>query len=58
MFAEPHQFESASWIGCRLSEILPVPLAAKQKLLELNGALARLEILYRFLEQRGLVGRS
>jgi hypothetical protein len=55
-FAEPHAFGSASWVGYRLSEILPVPLAAKQKLLELDGALARLEILYRFLEQRGLVG--
>jgi hypothetical protein len=33
-----------------------VPLPAKQKLLELDGALTRLEILYRFLEQRGLVG--
>jgi Lon protease-like protein len=56
VFAEPHEFGSASWVGYRLSEILPVPLAAKQKLLELDGALARLEILYRFLEQRGLVG--
>jgi Lon protease-like protein len=56
VFAEPHAFDSASWVGYRLSEILPVPLVAKQKLLELDGALARLEILYRFLEQRGLVG--
>jgi Lon protease-like protein len=55
-FATPHAFDSASWVGYRLSEILPVPLAAKQKLLELDGALSRLEILYRFLEQRGLVG--
>lgn len=58
LFAEPHAFESASWIGYRLSEILKVPLAAKQKLLELDGALPRLEILYKFLEQRGLVGRG
>ncbi len=58
VFAEPHDFGSASWVGYRLSEILAVPLAAKQKLLELDGALARLEILYRFLEQRGLVGGS
>lgn len=57
-FAEPHEFESASWVGYRLSEILKVPLAAKQKLLELDGALPRLEILYKFLEQRGVVGRS
>jgi Lon protease-like protein len=56
VFAEPHRFDSASWVGHRLSEILPVPLAAKQKLLELDGAIARLEILYRYLEQRGLVG--
>jgi len=55
VFAEPHKFDSASWVGYRLSEILPVPLAAKQKLLELDGAVPRLEILYRFLEQRGLV---
>lgn len=58
LFAEPHAFESASWVGYRLSEILKVPLAAKQKLLELDGAVSRLEILYKFLEQRGLVGRG
>ncbi len=58
VFAEPHEFDRASWVGYRVSEILPVPLAAKQKLLELNGAISRLEILYRFLQQRGLVGRT
>jgi len=57
VFAEPHALGSASWVGYRLCEILPVPLAAKQKLLELEGALPRLQILYRFLESRGLVGR-
>lgn len=57
-FAEPHEFDSASWVGYRLSEVLKVPLAAKQKLLELDGALPRLEILYKFLEQRGLVGKG
>jgi Lon protease-like protein len=56
VFAAPHALGNASWVGYRLSEILPVPLAAKQKLLELDGAVPRLEILYRFLEQRGLVG--
>lgn len=56
VFAEPHALDSASWVGYRLSEILPVPLGAKQKLLELDGAIERLDILYRFLEQRGLVG--
>lgn len=51
----PHRFDDAAWVGYRLTEMLPVPLAAKQKLLELNDPLVRLEILQRFLEQRGLV---
>src|SRR5262245_2464713 len=48
VFAEPHALGRASWVGFRLCEILPVPLAAKQKLLELDGAITRLQILYRF----------
>jgi Lon protease-like protein len=54
VFAEPHRFDDAAWVGYRLSEVLPVPLAAKQKLLELQDTLSRLEILLRYLEQRGL----
>jgi len=55
VFAEPHRFDDASWVGYRLTEILPVPLAAKQQLLELDDSLTRLRILHRFLEQRGLI---
>jgi Lon protease-like protein len=58
VFAEPHRFDDAAWVGYRLSEILPVPLAAKQKLLELNDTHSRLEILMRYLEQRGLASRG
>jgi Lon protease-like protein len=54
IFAEPHAFDDAAWVGYRLTEILPVPLAAKQKLLELTDSLTRLSILQRFLESRGL----
>ena len=54
VFAEPHRLDSASWVGCRLAEILPVPLAAKQKLMELDDALLRLEILHKFLVQHRL----
>jgi len=54
IFAEPHAFQDAAWVGYRLSEILPVPLAAKQKLLELTDSLSRLSVLQRFLESRGL----
>lgn len=55
VFAEPHQFDDATWVGYRLTEVLPIPLTAKQKLLELDEPLLRLEILQRFLEQRGLI---
>lgn len=54
VFAEPHAFQDATWVGYRLSEILPVPLAAKQKLLELTDGLSRLSVLQRFLESRDL----
>jgi Lon protease-like protein len=54
VFAEPHAFNDAAWVSYRLTEILPVPLVAKQKLLELTDSLARLSILQRFLESRGL----
>lgn len=57
-FLEPLAFDSASWVGNRLSEILPVQLAAKQKLLEFNGGVGRLEILQRYLEGRGLIARK
>ncbi|MGB7543849.1 MAG: LON peptidase substrate-binding domain-containing protein [Burkholderiales bacterium] len=54
IFAEPHAFGDAAWVGYRLTDILPVPLIAKQKLLELTDSLGRLSVLQRFLEQRGL----
>ena len=57
IFAEPHAFDDASWVGYRLAEILPVPLVAKQRLLELNDSLGRLSILQRFLESRGLAAK-
>jgi uncharacterized protein len=58
IFAEPHAFNDASWVGYRLAEILPVPLAAKQKLLELDDSLGRLSILQRFLEGKGLAAKA
>jgi uncharacterized protein len=58
IFAEPHAFSDASWVGYRLAEILPVPLVAKQKLLELTDSLGRLSILQRFLESRGLAEKT
>lgn len=38
----PHRLDSASWVSGRLTELLPLPLAAKQELLELSDAAERL----------------
>jgi len=53
---EPRDFEDAAWVGYRLTEIMPVQSLAKQKLLELDDPISRLEILFTYLAQRKLVG--
>jgi len=52
----PHRYDDAGWVGYRITEVLPVQNLAKQKLLELDDPLARLEILEKFLDQRKLLG--
>lgn len=52
---EPHTFDDANWVGYRLTEIVPVQALAKQKLLELEDPISRLEILFTYLAQRKLV---
>jgi Lon protease-like protein len=39
----PHRLDSASWVGMRLAELLPLPLESKQELLEMTDASARLD---------------
>ena len=43
LFEPPLKKDSASWVSSRLTELLPLPLSAKQELLELTDARARLE---------------
>lgn len=38
----PKHFSDASWVGCRLAEILPIALSEKQYCLELADPIARL----------------
>lgn len=38
----PKYFSNASWVGCRLAEILPIALSEKQFCLELDDPIARL----------------
>jgi Lon protease-like protein len=52
---EPHLFDEAEWVSFRISEVLPIQNLAKQKLLELEDPLARLEILEKYLIQRKLL---
>ena len=52
---EPHDYDNALWVGYRITEVLPIQNLAKQKLLELDDPLARLEILEKFLDQRQLL---
>jgi Lon protease-like protein len=53
--AAPHRFFDAGWLGMRYAEVLPIPLVARQKLLEIEDSIDRLEIIYRFLEGKGLL---
>jgi len=55
-FAEPHRLDDATWVGYRLAEVLPIPSLARQRLLELDDTLSRLEITHRYLAQHNLLG--
>jgi len=49
LVAEPWRLDSSAWLSARLAEILPLPLAARQQLLELADGPARLALLARLL---------
>jgi Lon protease-like protein len=49
LFAKPYLFDSSAWVAARLAEVLPLPATSRQKLLELDSGLQRLEILQRLL---------
>jgi hypothetical protein len=54
-FASPLQFDNAGWVANRWCEILPIPLKARQKLLELDNAQTRLEIVHQYLQQHRII---
>jgi Lon protease-like protein len=54
-FARPVQLDSAGWVANRWCEILPIPLKARQKLLELEDAQTRLSIVYQYLQQHEII---
>lgn len=54
-FAFPLKLESASWVANRWCEILPIPLKARQALLELCDAGARLSLVHQYLQQHKII---
>ena len=54
-FAEPYHMDSTAWVSNRLCEVLPVPLKAKQKLMELTDAPTRLQIVHTYLKQHSVL---
>jgi Lon protease-like protein len=54
-FAEPFHMESSAWVSNRLCEVLPVPLKAKQRLMELTDGPTRLEIVHAYLKQHSVL---
>jgi hypothetical protein len=54
-FAEPFHMDSSAWVSNRLCEVLPVPLKAKQRLMELTDAPTRLQIVHTYLKQHSVL---
>jgi Lon protease-like protein len=54
-FAPTLQLDDAGWVANRWCEILPIPLKARQKLLELDDAQSRLSVVYQYLQQHKIL---
>lgn len=54
-FAEPYQLNDAGWVANRWCEILPISLAAKQKLMELEEPTMRLNLVGEYLRGKGVI---
>ena len=51
-FAEPYRLDDAGWVANRWCELLPIPLAAKQKLMALDDPVIRLSLVDGFLRDK------
>lgn len=54
-FAEPYALDDAGWVANRWCEILPISLAARQKLMMLPDPQARLRLVHDYLKGKGVV---
>ena len=55
-FLDPLRFDEAGWVANRWCEILPISMAAKQKLMALPDPVVRLRLVDDFLLSKGVVG--
>ena len=51
----PHHFDDAAWLGYRFSELLPFYREEKQRLLEYQDSIERLNAVRRYLVRKGLL---
>lgn len=54
-FLPPYSFDDAGWVANRWCELLPISLAAKQKLMELDQPQVRLQLVDEFLRSKGVI---
>jgi uncharacterized protein len=54
-FAPPYQLDNAGWVANRWCELLPISLAAKQKLMELDDPVIRLSLVDGYLRDKKVV---
>ena len=54
-FALPFRLDDAGWVANRWCELLPIPLAARQKLLELEDPVIRLSLVDGYLRDKKVV---
>ena len=52
--AAPLRFDDCGWVANRWCELLPIPVATKQRLMELDNPLLRLELVCDILENTGI----
>ena len=54
-FLKPYHFDDAGWVANRWCELLPISLAAKQKLMALEDPQMRLRLVDEYLRGKGVV---
>lgn len=54
-FLKPYRFDDAGWVANRWCELLPISLAAKQKLMALEDPVMRLRLVDEYLRGKGVV---